>query len=252
MRLPHLSPIAQTERMTLTDCLTAEFTAQADADRATQMAAYMKTDMPFFGVGAQPRDAILKAARARFKRKDRASILADVEALWGQPQREFKYAAIRWARQAKGIHPEALPLYRRMIVDAAWWDLVDEIASHLIGRLVRRWPETLWPVIDAWIDDDDLWLRRTAIICQLGSKADTDVDRLLAYCRKRAHETDFFIRKAIGWALRNHGDVEPQVIADFLRAEGEILSPLSYREASRKLIKQGHLADARIDQKRPS
>lgn len=228
--------------MTLIDFFAAEFAAHADAERATQMAAYMKTDMPFFGVIARQRDAIIKAAKVRFKRSDRAALLADVSALWAQPQREFKYAAIRWARQAKAVHVDALPLYRRMIVDAAWWDLVDEIASHLIGRLVRKWPARAWPVVDAWIDDECLWLRRTAIICQLGSKADTDVDRLLRYCRARAHETDFFIRKAIGWALRAHGDVEPTVIADFLRAEGGVLSPLSYREASRKLIKAGHLA----------
>lgn len=225
--------------MTLTAFLTAELTALADADRAAQMAAYMKTDMPFFGVTATERDAILKAAKARFKRTHRAEIRADVEALWAQPQRELKYAAVRWARQAKGLHPDAVPLYRRMIVDAAWWDLVDEIASHLIGQLVRKWPAEVWPIVDAWIDDDDLWLRRTAIICQLGSKAQTDTQRLFAFCLKRAHETDFFIRKAIGWALRAQGDVDPGPVVAFLEAHCDRLSGLSYREASRKLIKRG-------------
>jgi 3-methyladenine DNA glycosylase AlkD len=229
--------------MTLVEHLAAAFSAQADPDRAAQMAAYMKTDMPFFGIGAPARDALLRDARKRFKRTDRAAILADVEALWAQPQREFKYAAIRWARQAKGIHPEALPLYRRLIIEGAWWDFVDEIASHLVGRLVRGWPEQIWPVMDALIDVDNLWIRRTAILCQLGSTAQTDTDRLFDYCRRRAHETDFFMRKAIGWALRNHGDVEPEPVVAFLRAERAHLSTLSFKEGSRKLAKRGYRID---------
>lgn len=226
----------------LAEWVAAELAALANPEDAAQMQAYMKTDMPFFGVKATPRDAVLKAAKARFAPHTRASLIADVEALWQGPQRELKSSAVRWARTAKLLTPASMPLFERMIVEGAWWDLVDEIAIHLVGRTLRKHPAQVWPIIDDWIARDDMWLRRSAIICQIGSKQATDVDRLLRYCRGQLRDTEFFIRKAIGWALRQHGDVDPAPIIAFAQAERANMSGLTWREATRKLIKRGQMS----------
>ena len=108
-------------------------------------------------------------------------------ALWQLPHREEKYLALGVARHfGSTCVPEMLPLYRRLIVEGAWWDLVDEVATHLIRDLVVGHPDEVWPTVDTWIDDDDMWLRRTAIICQVGAKENTDAARLFRFCEARA------------------------------------------------------------------
>jgi 3-methyladenine DNA glycosylase AlkD len=95
-------------------------------------------------------------------------------------------------------------------------------------------------VVDTWIDSDDMWLRRTAIICQVGAKERTDADRLFRFCARRASEQEFFIRKAIGWALRQHARVDPESVARFVIEHRDELSGLSFREATKHI---GHLVD---------
>ena len=212
---------------------------QADPSKAPGMQAYMKTDTPFYGVQKAARGRILRELVRRFPPSDRAGYEALVLELWRLPHREEKYLALGVARHFRAyVVPEMLPLYRRLIVEGAWWDLVDEVATHLIRDLVVGYPDEVWPTVDTWIDDDDLWLRRTAIICQVGAKENTDATRLFRFCEERAFEKDFFIRKAIGWALRQHARVEPDAVARFVREHRDQLSGLSYREATKHI---GHL-----------
>ena len=114
-------------------------------------------------------------------------------------------------------------------------DLVDEAAIKLVGRSLSKDPERVTPVVEAWIDDDDLWLRRTAIICQVGRKADVDQPLLARSCGRNLADTDFFIRKAIGWALRDHAREDPEWVAAFCEANRSEMSGLSYREATKHL-----------------
>ena len=130
---------------------------------------------------------------------------------------------------------------RAMIREGAWWDFVDAIAAHLVGEAVIKDPHRGFALMDQWIDDPDMWIRRSAIICQLTLKERTDQERLFDYCRSRCHESEFFIRKAIGWALRQHSYIAPQAVKGFLLANRERLSGLSYREGAKRLIKQGLL-----------
>ena len=214
----------------------AQLAALADADKAPQMQAYMKTDMPFFGVQTKPRRAVTAQAARDFPVTDLDSYEAALRELWDQPQRECKYAAIDLARRFKRfIVPAALPTYEHFIRDGAWWDLVDSVATHLVGGCVADCPEVMWPTIDAWISDGDLWIRRTAIICQERNRDATDVRRLFRYCAECRHETDFFIRKAIGWALRSYAYTDPRAVQDFLTRYGDELSGLTIREASKHL-----------------
>ena len=225
-----------TDPTTLADHVTAALAAAADPDKAAQMAAYMKTEMPFFGVQTRQRDAILREVYRGVCCKNHEDYQALVLAIWERPHREEKYLAIRLARRYPDLRtPASLPLYERLIREGAWWDFVDEIAGHLLGAVLTADPDATWPTLDAWIDDDDLWIRRAALLAQKRHKDRTDQDRLFAYCRKLATDQDFFIRKAVGWALREYAHTDPDAVRHFLDDHRDLLSPLSIREASRHL-----------------
>jgi 3-methyladenine DNA glycosylase AlkD len=200
------------------------------------MQAYMRTEMPFYGVQKAGREPIIRELVRGYPPDDRDEYEAIVLALWGLPHREEKYLALAVARgHRRFIMAESLPLYRMLIVDGAWWDLVDEVATHIVRDLLLVHPGPTWPVVDTWVDDEDMWLRRAAIICQVGAKGSTHESRLFDYCSRRAHEEAFFIRKAIGWALREYSKTNPSAVAEFVAANEDRLSGLSKREATRHL-----------------
>jgi len=210
--------------------------ARRDPDKAAAMQSYMKTEMPFYGVQKPGREPILRQLVGEFAPADREEYEALATALWVLPHREEKYLAQGVAACFRQfIVPESLSLYRRFIVEGAWWDFVDETATHMIRELVIDRPEETWPVVDGWVDDDDMWLRRAAIICQVGAKERTDADRLWRYCSARAHEREFFIRKAIGWALRDYARTDAAAVAGFVDRHRDDLSGLSFREATKHI-----------------
>ncbi len=220
----------------------AEFSAMADPRRASEMAAYMKTDMPFHGVPKPLRAPVYKEVKRRFKPGNAKEYREAILALWAQPHREEKYAAIEYAMMHRPfITDAAMPTYRRLIVEGAWWDLVDHVACHLVGGVWLKEREKVMPTMDEWIDHTDMWLRRTAIIGQTRHKAETDEARLFDYCLRRAHEKEFFIRKAIGWALRQYSYTEPQAVRDFLTKHKTELSGLSFREGAKQLLRVGEM-----------
>ncbi len=220
----------------LADFVTSGLAARADAEKAVAMAAYMKTTMPFYGVQADERRRVLRKARRVSPIESADAYRRTVIALWERPHREEKYCAVDLAVDEKRwISFDHLGLYRRLIVEGAWWDFVDLVAAKLVGRVLLDEPAQMWPVLDEWIDDDGMWLRRTAILAQLKHKDATDAGKLFEYCLRRASETEFFIRKAIGWALREYAKTDPDAVRVFLAAHGEELSGLSVREASKHL-----------------
>lgn len=213
--------------------------AAADPDRAAGMQAYMKTSMPFYGVQKSRRVPIVRHIVRTWPPADQGEYEGLVLALWGLPHREEKYIALGVARaHRRFVVPESLPLYRRLIVEGAWWDLVDEIATHLVRHLVVNHPAETWPEVDRWVDAPDMWLRRSALLCQIGAKDATDADRLFDFCRRRMAEREFFIRKAIGWALREYAKTDPEAVAVFVSEHRDEMSGLSYREATKHI---GHL-----------
>jgi 3-methyladenine DNA glycosylase AlkD len=208
----------------------------ADPQRARDMAAYMKTDMPFYGATAPQRKAIFREMGRRFPIGDEQEWASTVVALWERRHREEKYLAIDVATRYPAYHTAAnVPLFRRLIVEGAWWDFVDGVAAHCIGgALLRERPE-MGPLMDRWIDDPDLWIRRSALLAHLGHKEETDQAQLFAHCLRRAPEKEFFIRKAIGWVLRQYARTAPDEVAGFLVAHRESWSGLTFREASKHL-----------------
>jgi 3-methyladenine DNA glycosylase AlkD len=210
--------------------------AVGDPADAVAMAAYLKTEMPFYGVKAPARKVVAKHLSATWPSSDAAEVWEVTDALWQLEHREEKYLAIGYLR--RWVHKlDARDLSRvgAMIVQGAWWDLVDETAAHVVGPILRRQPESAWPIIERWNTDECMWLRRTSIICQLGSKDATDAHRLYRMILTCAHEREFFIRKAIGWALREYAKTDPDSVRAFVDANTTVLSPLSRREARKNL-----------------
>lgn len=211
----------------------------ADPDKAAPMQAYMKSTMPYLGVPKPVRAKAVKAPFVDHPLPDRAAWEKAVRTLWHDADyREERYAAIDLTghRAYRGHQDvETLGLYRELIVDGAWWDYVDEIASRRVGPILYADRAGVTPLIRAWSTDADRWLRRTSIICQLSFKADTDLVLLTDAIEPNLADPDFFLRKAIGWALRQYAWSDPEWVRAYVDAHADRLSALSRREALKNL-----------------
>jgi 3-methyladenine DNA glycosylase AlkD len=202
----------------------------ADPARAAGMAAYMKERFPFLGVQTPDRRAALKPLMRDF----RGDPVAAAQILWQEPEREFQYVACDLLRtQAEELSPAQLPALEALVTAKSWWDTVDGLAQTM-GLLVLR-ERKLIARMDQLIRDENLWLRRVALLHQLGWKSETDQERLFRYCLLCAPEREFFIRKAIGWALRQYARTAPDTVRAFLLAHQGVLSALTIREAGKHL-----------------
>ncbi|WP_410634465.1 DNA alkylation repair protein [Amycolatopsis sp. cmx-4-83] len=206
----------------------------ADPAKAPAMQAYMKSAMPFRGVAKPQRSVLIKRVLADHILPDRVTYSATVLELWRTAEfREERYAAIDLSgyRAYRGWQDaELVPMYEEMIVSGAWWDHVDELAIRRIGPILRADRPRLTPVLLRWAADPDLWRRRTAIICQVGAKEETDTDLLTRAIEPAIAEPEFFLRKGIGWALREYAKTAPNWVRSFVD-DHPGLSGLSRREA---------------------
>ena len=214
----------------------SQFKALADPANAVPMAAYMKTEMPFYGIPKPLRVPIYKTLKKEYAPSTQEEYEACVLALWNLPHREEKYAAIEYAMFFdKFITSKSISLYERLVREGQWWDFVDPIATALVGIALKKERSRFEAKLNKWIDDDDMWIRRTAILSQNKHKAETNEQMLFDYCLKRAHEKEFFIRKAIGWALREYSYAAPKAVRKFLDQNKNTLSPLSLKEGAKQL-----------------
>ncbi len=224
---------------TLLKRLRAELVEVADPGRAPAMQAYMKSEMPFHGVASALLKATCKRVFAGLALADAASWRGEVLGLWrGARFREERYAAIQLSgdRRARAWQtPATLPMYRELIVTGAWWDFVDEVAARRIGPLLVGFPDKLRPLLLRWSRGADIWLRRTSIICQLHVGAACDLELLYACIEPSLASKEFFLRKAIGWALRQLAYKQPDEVRRYVRAHRGELSGLSQREALKHL-----------------
>jgi len=206
----------------------------ADAKRAPQMQAYMKSAMPYHGV---PKPVLDRICRDHFRDLEFASFAEWQKAVlhfWKKAEkREEWYAALALLahKSARAFRtPKAIALYEKLIVAGAWWDVVDEIASHHVGHLMRTYPRETKAALRSWVRSENMWKRRTAIICQIGSKGETDLAFLEKAIAPSIDSNEFFLRKAIGWALRSYAWVDLKYVERYVRSHPQ-LSPLSVREA---------------------
>jgi 3-methyladenine DNA glycosylase AlkD len=218
------------------DALHALFARHADATRAPAMTAYMKGQFEYFGIGTPQRRALTREWLADFGRRPESALLLEVsEALWRFPERECQYAACDLlAHHAVTLEPEFLERLARLADTKPWWDTIDTLAAKVFGTLARTHPE-LVETIAGWESADSLWRRRVAILYQLGYGSATDTQRMARILDANLDDRDFFIRKAIGWALRQYARTDPAWVRAYLASRSSRLSPLSHREAAKHL-----------------
>lgn len=203
------------------------------------MQAYMKSAMPFHGVQTP---LLRQVCRKSFVEVSFASATLwrkQVLDLWRYARfREERYAALYLSgdERARTFQtPAAMKMYQELIVTGAWWDYVDDIASHRIGPILRDHPTLMRRMMLGWSECGDLWKRRCSILCQLGFKERTDLELLYACIEPSLESREFFLQKAIGWALRQYAWTDPSEVKRYVRLNQARLSALSRREALKNL-----------------
>ena len=223
----------------LLSALRKRLTEVAEPARAAGMQAYMKSAMPYLGVSAVPLRRVCRELFAGLAWRSAADWHADVLAIWREASfREERHAAIELtgARAARPFQDlSALPMYEEMIVTGAWWDYVDAIATQRLWPIVEREGEAMKQTMRAWSTDRDMWKRRSAILCQNKAKHRTDLDLLYACIEPSLDSREFFLRKAIGWALRQYAWTDPDEVRRYVERNATQLSGLSRREALKNI-----------------
>ncbi|QFK73047.1 DNA alkylation repair protein [Pradoshia sp. D12] len=212
------------------------FENEKNEEQAVAMAQYMKNQFPFYGIKTPERR---KCMSVFFKETGILAMPLSHEfclKLWNMPEREWQNAALDYlANYIDKLEVKDLPLLKTLITTKSWWDTVDMIASKQVGNLVLRNPDLIDTIMNDWVIDNNMWLRRTAILFQLSYKGQTNERILYDYILKNADSKEFFIQKAIGWALREYSKTDPESVKNFIKKTE--LAPLSRREGSKHFLK---------------
>lgn len=248
--------------------LAAAFAPLTDAKKGREMAAYMRTTQPFLGINEPERRPVYRELCKRFEPRNASAYRASVLSIWHagvhgdndtltpapsaaapipKPRRdsdmmppphtgprEMMYAAVAYAAHFDDhVTVEHLPLYKRLITEGGWWDIVDWVSNRIVSSVVLKDRSRAASVMKRWVHDEDLWVRRAAVLCQMGHKDKADEKLLFDFALDRAEEEDFFIRKAIGWALRTHARTRPDAVRAFLAKHKDRFAPLTVKEAGK-------------------
>ncbi|MGL2993734.1 DNA alkylation repair protein [Flavobacterium sp. TSSA_36] len=224
--------------MDFIEALEKEFMAQANTEQSIAMQAYMKNNFLFFGVPMPQRRAILKSVSAAHSDTIKANVRTLALGLYEKPQREFHYCAIELLIQncSKTLLVADLQWIEKLLLTHSWWDTVDTISKYLLGRYLAQFPEQRTAVIEKFVNSSNVWLKRSAILFQLEYKNNTHFSILESVSESLKHSNEFFIQKAIGWALREYGKYEPILVQQFVW--NTHLKPLSQKEALKNIVKQ--------------
>jgi len=213
------------------------FTPLADASKAEPMKAYLLDQFEFLGLPAPVRrKAVKDIGKVQWQSAD--DLLAAAELLWQKPQREYRYTAVDLLRKHSALlNVNDLPALQALLLRDPWWETVDGLSAviaDVMHAAVQQKPNAA-VAMDVWLKHPSHWVRRSAMLHQLGWRLDTDTTRLFGYATQLADEKEFFIRKAIGWALRDYARWNPQAVTDFLVQQRTTLSGLTVREAAKHL-----------------
>lgn len=219
----------------------AGFAARANQDIAEPQQAYMKSTIPFYGLKTPAVRNVLKPLLKQHTLRSAEEWEFAIRTLWDTvTHREEWYAAIGIARYGRyrdyRSSVESIPLYDHMIRTGAWWDVGDIIAQHLVGEVLTAHREEASAIMRAWSTDEHLWIRRCSILSQNNHKQKTDPQLLRDCMLPSIDDTDFFSRKAIGWALRDYAHINPAWVSAFVEEFDDRLSGLSKREALRHIL----------------
>ncbi len=216
----------------------ARFAAHADPAQAGPMKRYMRDQFEYLGIKSPQFKELIKTHLAEHGLPPVAELDAIVRDLWVLPKREYQYAATSLiGKLEKTLPGDFIETFEYLLVTKSWWDTVDTLSGGPLGVHFQRHPKVRKTYLAKWRKSEDFWLRRACILFQLNYKQDTDFDLLCEIIRENLGSKEFFINKAIGWALRQYTRVDPQAVRDFVAATP--LSPLSAREAVKWLEKRG-------------
>ncbi|RDW17728.1 DNA alkylation repair protein [Oceanobacillus chungangensis] len=210
------------------------FTAKQTKEDAIEMEKYMRDKFPFLGIRAPERKVILRDFYQESNILKEPFQVDFVASLWEQAAREYQYAGVDYIeRSLKKLEKEHLLLMEKLIITKSWWDTVDLLAQKAVGKIAKDHPEVIPETIEGWATSDNIWLQRTAILFQLKNKGNTDEELLYHYIQLHNDSNEFFIQKAIGWALREYSKTNPASVKRFI--ENNELAKLSVREGSKYL-----------------
>ncbi|MCG7408634.1 DNA alkylation repair protein [Paenibacillus sp. ACRRX] len=213
--------------------------ANADPEKAAAMSKYMRGQFPFFGIPQPKRKELFRSHIRTYGKPASADVLlAAVEVLWAYEERELAYVAMELLEGGlKLLELSHIHRIERCILTKSWWDTVDGLASHTVGGVMSRYSDDCRHYAGRWIGSDQMWLNRTALLFQLKYKGKTDRELLAAAIAAHVESKEFFIQKAIGWALREYAKTDPGWVAHYV--EQHELMPLSRREAVKGLMLEG-------------
>ena len=228
-------PLEKNKIINFIDDLKEAFELVADKEQSLGAAAYMKNQFQFFGIYTKQRrvisNSIIKQS-GYFSEKDLATL---VKNLYKQPEREFHYVAIEIiAFHKKYWTKETIELAEFCLINKSWWDSVDHISSLILGPYFKKFPEQIIPKTEGWNQNKNFWLQRSSIMFQRSYKKDTNTELLSKYILNVRENKEFFVQKAIGWALREYGRSNPTWVKKFVKEHQ--LTGLSAREALRRIV----------------
>jgi 3-methyladenine DNA glycosylase AlkD len=214
--------------------LKALFQKHADSAQAAPMKKYMRDQFEYLGIKTPQSKTLLR----EFIREHGLPPMEDLDEilrdLWSLPEREFQYAAMNLLdRFEKRLPEKFISNLEHLIVTKSWWDTVDALASHAVGTHFKRYPAVKRKYLAKWRKSGNIWLRRTSILFQLGYKKETDFDLLCEIISENLRSNEFFINKAIGWALRQYAYTDAKTVKKYVK--NTELHPLSRREAMKHL-----------------
>ena len=215
--------------------LETTFQEKSNSENAVEMAKYMRNHFSFFGIKTEERRVIFKYIwkenQVEVKKNPREIALK----LFSKTERELQYCAIEIIiKQLKGKYKkDDIKLIEKLLITNSWWDSVDTIAKNILGKYLIEYPLETEKVIQRFSNSENMWLNRSAILFQLGYKQKTNFEILKSECEKHKKSNEFFIQKAIGWALREYGKTNPEAVRNFV-ANGN-LKPLSTKEALKNI-----------------
>lgn len=221
----------------LTQELQNRLEQQANPANAEPMKQYMRNQFEFFGIQSTQRRILFKEFVSCHPLPDPGELLPIVREWWNLPERDFQYCAVELLIKSKkhwGLNDNRHWEY--LITHKSWWDTVDYLATKVVGPWFLKYPEKIKPVTRKWNRSNNIWLQRMSILFQLKYKDQTDLPLLFDYINHLSASKEFFVRKAIGWALREYSKTDPKAVKKFLK-EQEV-SPLSHREAMKHILRK--------------
>lgn len=212
------------------------FAKNAQAAEAGKMKAYMRNQFDYFGIKSPVRKELVKQYVAENGKPPAAQLEAIVHDLWQCPQRECQYVAMEWYFSGRKQYEEDSGAFIEYLIrEKSWWDTVDFLAAKVAGYYFEKFPEQKTGLLPQWINSDYMWLRRSSLLFQLKYKQKTDTALMSHIIEQNLHDNEFFIKKAIGWLLREYGKTNPQWVQDFVAQHK--LKALSEKEALRIIKK---------------